>query len=82
MQCGRQASGNVQYFIVFFEDARDGLEVQALKRVAVLGMKLNDVVVEAPVFVLERDGLVDMLDELRYCWVVVQGNVEKNPGFW
>lgn len=66
MQGGRQATGNIQDFIVFFEDARDGLEVEALERVAILGMKLNDVVVEAPVFVLERDRLVDMLDQLRY----------------
>lgn len=80
----RRPTGNiaVQDFIVLFEDAGDRLEVQTLEGVAILGMKLNGVVVEAPVVALEGYGLVDELDELRDGWVIVQEYVEENPGFW
>lgn len=72
----------VQDFIVFVEDAGDRLKVQTLEGVAILGMKLNGVIVKAPVVALEGYGLVDELDELRDGWVIVQGYIEKNPGFW
>lgn len=48
----------------------------------ILGMKLDGVVVEAPVVALERDDLVDELDELCDGWVIVQGNIEENSCFW
>lgn len=72
----------VQDFIVLFEDTGDRLKVQTLEGVAILGMKLNSVVVEAPVIALEGYGLVDELDELRDGWVILQGYIEENPGFW
>lgn len=49
---------------------------------AILGMKLNGVVIEAPVVTLEWDGLVDELDELCDGRVIVQGYIEEDPGFW
>lgn len=72
----------VQDFIVFVEDTGDRLKVQTLEGVAILGMQLNGVIVEAPVLALKGYGLVDELDELRDGWVIVQGYIEKNPGFW
>lgn len=49
---------------------------------AILGMKLNGVVVEAPVVALEWDGLVDKFDELCDGWVIIQWYIEEDPGFW
>ena len=79
-----RSTGNrvVQDFIVLLVDTGDRLKVQTLEGVAILGMKLNGVVVEAPVVALEGYGLVDELDELRDGWVIVQGYIEENPGFW
>lgn len=73
---------NSQYFIILLEDTGNRLEVQTLEGMAILGVKLNCVVVKAPVVVLERDGLVDQLNQLCDGGVILQGYIEKNSGLW